>query len=360
MQDLAGKGAFITGGASGIGLGMAMVFARAGMNVVIADVRQDHLDAAQAELAEAGLAGKVQGLLLDVTDRDAYAAAAHEVERLIGKLHVLCNNVGVSQRKPIDEAAYEDWDYVLNVNLGGTIAGLVEFLPGMKAHGEGGHVVNTSSMAGMIPVPAFAGVYAAAKFAVRGLSDSLRLALAPYGIGVSVLCPGMVKTRAMTAGDVYRQAHEGAGQISEPLEGETGQDEIERWRVERRCLAIHDHEVSIEAAAACDLEHVVRDVRRDQRRAWPAFADFASQQAGAAANLQNACVIRQAKRGSHLSEVQGDVTLYTGTCLIMIRRRSKSSADLCLSHHLHACAFATVEGWTSRQKAIGKRHERRQ
>jgi NAD(P)-dependent dehydrogenase (short-subunit alcohol dehydrogenase family) len=135
-------------------------------------------------------------------------AAAEETARVFGKVHLLCNNVGVSQRNPIDEASYADWDYVLNVNVGGTVNGLVEFLPGMKAHGEGGHVVNTSSMAGMIPVPAFAGVYATSKFAVRGMSDALRLALAPYGIGVSVLCPGLVRTRAMTAGDIYRSEHD--------------------------------------------------------------------------------------------------------------------------------------------------------
>jgi len=208
MREFRGRTAFITGGASGIGLGMAQAFVARGMNVVIADLLQPHLEQAQELL---GGTNRIHCIRLDVSDRAAMADAARETERIFGNVHVLCNNVGVSQRNPIDEASYADWDYVLDVNLGGTIAGIVEFVPGMKAHGEGGHVVNTSSMAGMIPVPPFAGIYAASKFAVRGLSDSLRLALAPYGIGVSVLCPGMVKTRAMTAGDLYRQAHERGG-----------------------------------------------------------------------------------------------------------------------------------------------------
>ena len=205
MRDFAGRTAFITGGGSGIGLGMARAFLARGMNVVIADLLAEHLAQARGELSATN---RLHTIRLDVSDRAAMKAAAEETARVLGKVHVLCNNVGVSQRKPIDEASYEDWDYVLDVNLGGTIAGLVEFLPGMKAHGEGGHVVNTSSMAGMIPVPAFAGVYATSKFAVRGMSDALRLALAPYGIGVSVLCPGLVRTRAMTAGDIYRSEHD--------------------------------------------------------------------------------------------------------------------------------------------------------
>ncbi|BBC72550.1 SDR family oxidoreductase [Altererythrobacter sp. B11] len=224
MREFRGKTAFITGGGSGIGLGMARALLGRGMNVVVADLLESHLQEARAALSGTN---RLHCIRLDVSDRAAMREAARETERMFGNVHVLANNVGVSQRNPIDEAGYEDWDYVLGVNIGGTVAGLVEFLPGMKAHGEGGHVVNTSSMAGMIPVPAFAGVYAASKFAVRGLSDSLRLALAPHGIGVSVLCPGMVKTRAMTAGDLYRQAHEGdaADERRETIEG--GMDPFE-------------------------------------------------------------------------------------------------------------------------------------
>ncbi len=215
MRDVRGKVAFITGGASGIGLGMARVFLRNGMQVVIADLLRRHLEEVAAEF---GGNGGVHLIQLDVADRAAMARAARETRRVFGKVHVLCNNVGVSQRNPIDEATYDDWDYVVRVNLGGTVNGLVTFLPEIKAHGEGGHVVNTSSMAGMIPVPAFAGIYAATKFAIRGLTDSLRLALGPHGIGASVLCPGMTRTRAITAGDLYRSAQSAGTQPAESRE----------------------------------------------------------------------------------------------------------------------------------------------
>jgi NAD(P)-dependent dehydrogenase (short-subunit alcohol dehydrogenase family) len=204
VKDFEGKTAFVTGGASGIGLGMARAFLERGMQVVVADLLQTHLDDAAAQLRGEN---RLHLIRLDVADRAAMAAAAEETQRVFGAVHLLCNNVGVSQRNPIDEASYEDWDYVLGVNIGGTVNGLVSFLPGMKAHGQGGHVVNTASMAGMLPVPPFAGIYATSKFAIRGLTASLRLALGPYRIGASVLCPGMTRTRAMTAGDLYREAH---------------------------------------------------------------------------------------------------------------------------------------------------------
>lgn len=225
MRDFAGKTAFITGGGSGIGLGMARAFLARGMNVVLADLLQSHLDEAEEEL---GHTNRVLCFRLDVTDREAMAEAERRTAATFGKTHVLCNNAGVSQRNGIDEAGYADWDYVIGVNLGGTVNGLVSFLPGMKAHGEGGHVVNTSSMAGMIPVPAFAGIYATTKFAIRGMTDALRLALAPHGIGASVLCPGMVRTRAITAGDLYRKAHEGAevDERREPITGGMPADEV--------------------------------------------------------------------------------------------------------------------------------------
>lgn len=214
MRDVKGKVAFITGGASGIGLGMAQAFLAGGMRVVIADLLRRHIEEARSILA----GQPAHFIELDVADRPAMARAAEETLRVFGKVHVLCNNVGVSQRTAIDEATFEDWDYVVGVNLGGTVNGLVTFLPRIKAHGEGGHVVNTSSMAGMIPVPAFAGLYAATKFAVRGLTDSLRLALGPHRIGASVLCPGMTRTRAITAGDLYRSAHSAGGQPGESRE----------------------------------------------------------------------------------------------------------------------------------------------
>jgi len=191
MKEVSGKVAFVTGGGSGIGLGMAKVFAAAGMKVVIADVRQDHLDTAMSHLKSAG--SKVHAIALDVTDRGAMERAAEETVRVFGKIHLLCNNAGVSIFGPMDQATYEDWDWVMRVNVNGVINGLQSFVPRIKAHGEGGHVVNTASMAGVIVGPGM-GIYSASKFAVFGLTTSLRYDLAPHHIGVSVLCPGFVRS----------------------------------------------------------------------------------------------------------------------------------------------------------------------
>jgi len=191
MKEVSGKVAFVTGGGSGIGLGMAKVFTAAGMKVVIADVRQDHLDAAMSHLKSAGT--NVHPIALDVTDRAAMERAADETVRVFGKVHLLCNNAGVSLFGPMEQATYEDWDWVMGVNVDGVINGLQTFVPRIQAHGEGGHVVNTASMAGLIVGPGM-GIYSASKFAVFGLTTSLRYDLMPHRIGVSVLCPGFVRS----------------------------------------------------------------------------------------------------------------------------------------------------------------------
>jgi NAD(P)-dependent dehydrogenase (short-subunit alcohol dehydrogenase family) len=211
MKHVEGKVAFITGGASGIGFGMAQVFLKAGMKVVIADILQERLDEAARILAQS-TNRDYHFIRVDVTDRKAMAAAADEAERVFGKVHILCNNAGVYGNLPIETASYEDWDWVLGVNLGGVINGLVSLVPRMIAHGEGGHIVNTSSMAGLIPLPSAGGLYATSKFAVRGLTDSLRLALGAHNIGVSVLCPGMTRTRIIAAEEHRpgREASDGA------------------------------------------------------------------------------------------------------------------------------------------------------
>jgi NAD(P)-dependent dehydrogenase (short-subunit alcohol dehydrogenase family) len=191
MRDFGGRVAFVTGGGSGIGLGLARVLCDAGMKVVIADVRQDHLDLALAQLRATG--GTVHGIALDVSDREAMAQAAEETIRVFGKIHVLCNNAGVSLFGPMDAATFDDWDWLMGVNVGGVINGLQAFVPHMKAHGEGGHVLNTASMAGLLVGPGM-GLYSASKFAVVGLTASLRYDLAPHRIGVSMLCPGFVRS----------------------------------------------------------------------------------------------------------------------------------------------------------------------
>lgn len=188
MQDVEGKVGFVTGGGSGVGLGIAKAFLGAGMKVAIADIRRDHLDAALAEL-DGG--DDVHAIELDVADRAQFAAAADEVERVFGKVHVVCNNAGINLFNDIGEATYQDWDWVMGVNLGGVVNGCVTFIPRIRAHGEGGHLVNTGSMASFISGPG-AGIYTAAKFGVRGVTEALRWSLRPLGIGVSLLCPGLV------------------------------------------------------------------------------------------------------------------------------------------------------------------------
>jgi NAD(P)-dependent dehydrogenase (short-subunit alcohol dehydrogenase family) len=191
MEDVKGKVAFVTGGASGIGLGIVKALLGAGAKVVIADIRQDHIDAAVKELN----AGKnVHALKLDVTDRKAYAQAADEAERVFSKIHILCNNAGIGLAGPAKAATYEDWDWVLNVNLGGVVNGVVTILPRILAHGEGGHIVNTASMSGVMPNLNTI-QYTAAKAAVIAMSEVLRGELAAENVGVSAFCPGPVQTQ---------------------------------------------------------------------------------------------------------------------------------------------------------------------
>ena len=197
MREVAGKTAFITGGASGIGLAMARSFSAAGMKVVIADIEQAALDAVRNEFEASN--AEFLTLQVDVTDRDDMAAAAAATESRFGNVHVVCNNAGVAVGGRIDEMTYDDWDWVLGVNLNGVVNGVRTFVDRLKAHGEGGHFVNTASMAGHISIPGL-GVYTTTKFAVVGLSETMRPDLLGHNIGVSVLCPGMVDTNILDAG----------------------------------------------------------------------------------------------------------------------------------------------------------------
>jgi NAD(P)-dependent dehydrogenase (short-subunit alcohol dehydrogenase family) len=194
MKNLQDKVAFITGGASGIGLGIAGAFVAAGMKVVLADRRQDHIDSALTHFKQRKQSAQVHAIQLDVTDRGAMAAAADETERVFGKVHVLVNNAGVGIQGPFKGITFADWDFGLAVNLGGVINGLMTFLPRIRAHGEGGHIVNTSSLQAFVPMPANFVIYLAAKTAVVGISETIRPELAQENIGVTVLCPGPVRT----------------------------------------------------------------------------------------------------------------------------------------------------------------------
>ena len=221
VKVVAGKTAFITGGASGIGLGMAHAFVKAGMKVVLADRRPDHIDAALGEFERAGQASQVHAIRLDVTDRGAMSAAAVETERVFGKLHILANNAGVGIQGPFQGITFADWDFGLAVNLGGVINGLQIFLPRIRAHGEGGHIINTASLAALVPMPAQFVIYQTAKAAVVTLSEGIRAELKKENIGVSVLCPGPVRTNIhelaknrplqFGVGDAFRATEEAGG-----------------------------------------------------------------------------------------------------------------------------------------------------
>ena len=198
MQDFAGKTAFITGGVSGIGLGLAKVLAEAGMKVAISYRREASLEPIKAWFAERPEL-TLHPVKLEVTDRDGWARAADEVEAALGPVDLLVNNAGVGVIGPMEQATYADWDWVMGVNVGGVINGVMTLVPRMIARGQGGHIVNVSSVGGLAALGT-AGVYCASKFAVVGLSEALRSDLSVHGIGVSVYCPGPVKSNIAEAG----------------------------------------------------------------------------------------------------------------------------------------------------------------
>ena len=197
MKDLKGKVAFITGGSSGIGLGIARVLAAEGMTVAFTWRRQDHLDHALECFGDAP-EQRIYPVRLDVTDRPGFARAADEVERECGPVRVLVNNAGVGILGLMEQATYDDWDWIVGVNLGGVINGVVTFLPRMLASGEESHIVNVSSMGGIAALGT-AGLYATTKFAVVGLSEGLRTDMMGRNVGVSVYCPGPVKSNIIEA-----------------------------------------------------------------------------------------------------------------------------------------------------------------
>jgi NAD(P)-dependent dehydrogenase (short-subunit alcohol dehydrogenase family) len=191
MKDVEGKVAFITGGNSGIGLGIARAFTEAGMKVVITYRSKQHLDEAMKYLGGAG--DRVHAISVDVTDRAAMEKAADETVKVFKKVHVVVNNAGVGVIGGLATATYDDWDWAMGVNLDGVFNGIRTFLPRIQSHGEGGQVIATSSLAGLLGHGP-AGVYTATKFAVVGMMESLRAEMDGSNIGVSVFCPGIVNT----------------------------------------------------------------------------------------------------------------------------------------------------------------------
>jgi len=191
MRELAGKAAFVTGGASGIGFALGRALATAGMKVMLADIETEALAAAVKSLHDVG--PDVRGVTCDVADPLSVERAARASYDAFGNIHVVCNNAGVAASGGIDNISLDNWRWVLDVNLMGVLHGIRTFLPHIRAHGEGGHIVNTASMAGLSGGLGFS-PYVASKFAVVGMSEGLATQLRPLGIGVTVLCPGYVRT----------------------------------------------------------------------------------------------------------------------------------------------------------------------
>lgn len=202
MTEIKGRTVFITGGASGIGLGMAKAFHNAGANLVIADIRDDHLQTAANELGS----DRTHFIKLDVTNRDAWVKAADEAEAKFGNVHILCNNAGVGPFGDATVVSYADWDWCNSVTYGGVINGVQTFLNRMIAHGEGGHIINTTSCAGLLPM-AGGIAYMAAKFAVTGLTEALRSDLMGKDIKVTLLVPGPIKSNIHQAALLRPEEH---------------------------------------------------------------------------------------------------------------------------------------------------------
>ena len=197
MTDIAGKVAFITGGAGGLGKAMARAFAAKGAKIMLADRDSEGLDAAKADLAATG--AEIASVVCDVTDAGAVKAAAEATVAQFGKVHIVVNNAGVAVGGQPGDIPLEDWRWIVDINLLGVAYGVEVFAPLIESHGEGGHIINTASMAGHVAMPGM-GPYHATKYAVVGYSEALKVELAPRGIGVSVLCPAWVKTNIHNTG----------------------------------------------------------------------------------------------------------------------------------------------------------------
>jgi NAD(P)-dependent dehydrogenase (short-subunit alcohol dehydrogenase family) len=191
MDPFQGRVAVITGGAGGIGSALARAFAARGAKLVLADLDETAL--ARAEQEHRGRGSEVLAVPTDVTKRDQVFALADATYDRFGAAHIVCNNAGIALLGPIEQCSAADWELTMAINFWGVLYGVQAFVPRMLAAGEGGHLLNTASMAGLVGMAYFS-AYNASKFAVVGLSEALHRELKPRGIGVSVLCPMIVET----------------------------------------------------------------------------------------------------------------------------------------------------------------------
>ena len=195
--DFENKVAVVTGGASGIGRATAVAMARLGTDVVLADVNRRRLDEARAEIAALG--SRVLAVHCDVAEDASVESLARTALGEMGHVDILMNNAGVVLRGALEQISIADWEWCLGVNVLGVVRGIRAFLPHMLARGSG-YIVNTASVAGLLALTGEGAPYIASKFAVVGLSEALALYARPFGIGVSVLCPGSVDTNLHETG----------------------------------------------------------------------------------------------------------------------------------------------------------------
>lgn len=215
MNDFKDSVAYISGAGGGIGLGIARALAKRGAKLAITDIQPDLLDSSSRELRALG--AEVLAFQLDVADRKAVYAAADRIDAHFGEIHLVFNNAGVGYLgTPLDQVPDETFDWVININLIGVMSAMKAFVPKLRKHGKGGHIVNTSSMAGFVVEKGWnTGIYCATKMGVIALSQDMRAALAADGIGVSAFCPGLVKTNIGTNAGKLQP---GGGNVSDPPE----------------------------------------------------------------------------------------------------------------------------------------------
>lgn len=269
-MEFAGKTAFVTGGASGIGLAIGAALKTAGCNVMLADMAPDRLARAKAQL------GDVQTVVCDVADPASVNSAARATVETFGKVHIVVNNAGVSLAHNPGETPIEDWNWLVDINLMGVVHGIEAFTPLIKAHGEGGYFVNTASMSGHLATRQL-GAYTATKFAVVGLSETLRQDLADDGIGVSVLCPGWVKTEIHKAHESRPsgttdalESNPALEMVSEAVDNGLDPQHVADWTLQcmkdgrfyifthpsmRRYVQKRAAIIDADYAAACDVAH---------------------------------------------------------------------------------------------------------